>query len=533
MSRRGSRAGLQFAVGSAAMLAAFPPLGWWPLIVVGPMALTALAAEAPSGGRAFRRLWLFGLLFFAVTNAWLAESHWINWVLVGLASSLYLGLYGWMAWRVLSRGASPLVLPVLWTAHEMVRLCWPLNGYPWQFVGHAVAASPVLVQAADLGGVLGLSFLVTTVSGGLMARLQGRRGGGLAIATLAFLFVYGLVRPAMLPAPEPGPLLAAVQPGFEQKLKDNPLASDARLDALLQGSVDAFRAAAPRPPDLLVWPETIWPYLIRDGIRDGDRDGDPERAADDGPDDQDVVALIVSRLLALAPGRQHMLVGALVEDRGSGRRANAALLLDEDGRRLARYDKVELVPGGETLPWIGSLPEGLAAWLRRTVRDMAGYIPDLEPGPGPALMELEGRPFGVTICYENAYGDFCRRFVRQGARFLVNISNEGWFGSSTEFDHMELQSVLRAVETRRPLFRATNTGISCLVRPDGRRPEGADRLEVDGKDRAVGGVLVAEVPLVPVASAGLSPYVRWGDWPGWAALLGAALLLLRKGPRLS
>jgi hypothetical protein len=109
---------------------------------------------------------------------------------------------------------------------------------------------------------------------------------------------------------------------------------------------------------------------------------------------------------------------------------------------------------------------------------------------------------------------------------------QGWFGSSTEFDHMELQSMLRAVETRRPLFRATNTGITSLVLPDGSRPEGPARLVVGGRDRAVGGVLVVDVPLVPLDSAGLTPYVRWGDWPGWASLAGALLLLLRRRPRV-
>src|SRR4029453_16286170 len=129
------------------------------------------------------------------------------------------------------------------------------------------------------------------------------------------------------------------------------------------------------------------------------------------------------------------------------------------------------------------------------IRDFAGFVSDLQPGPGPSLQELDGVPFGVTICFENAYGGYCRQFVRQGAAFLVNVTNEAWFGTSTEFDQMELHSILRAVETRRALFRSTNSGISCLVLPAGRRPQGDRRLVVDGRDRAVAGTFAADVPL--------------------------------------
>jgi len=116
--------------------------------------------------------------------------------------------------------------------------------------------------------------------------------------------------------------------------------------------------------------------------------------------------------------------------------------------------------------------------------------------------------------------------VRQGAAFLVNLSNEAWFGTSTEFDQMELHSILRAVETRRALFRVTNSGISCLVRPDGRAPSGAARLEVGGRDRAVTGVFRAAVPL----HTDRSLYVFTGDLFGWLCLLGTAALVFRRRP---
>ena len=199
------------------------------------------------------------------------------------------------------------------------------------------------------------------------------------------------------------------------------------------------------------------------------------------------------------------------------------MAFDAEGRRSGRVDKSILVPGGETVPFKRWLPESLQRMEEDWIRGFAGWVVDLTPGEGLPLLDLAGRPYGVTICYENAYGDRGRRLVAAGAAFLVNLSNEAWFGTTTEFDQMELQSVLRAVETRRALFRSTNSGISCLVRPDGHPPAGGDRLVVDGHDRAVAGTFAARVPVY----TGTTPYVRFGDWPGWLALLAAAWAVWR------
>jgi len=150
-------------------------------------------------------------------------------------------------------------------------------------------------------------------------------------------------------------------------------------------------------------------------------------------------------------------------------------------------------------------------------------VVDLEPGPGGPLLELDGVRLGVTICFENVYGEYTRKLVREGADVLVNLSNEAWF-AETELDVMELHSILRAVETRRALFRSTNSGITCLVRPDGRAPQGADRLVVDGRDRTVPGVLRARVPI----HTDRTPYLIWGDQWAWGCVLAAALLAGRR-----
>ncbi|MGQ0553525.1 MAG: apolipoprotein N-acyltransferase [Planctomycetota bacterium] len=528
------RAWLLGALGCAAWLAAFPPLSLWPLALLAPWPLALLAMEAPNLRAAFRRLLLCGLVVFCFGSAWLAETSPVNLVLVAALQSLFVGIFGVLARRILpGRSAMPL-LPVLWVAHEMLRLNWPLTGYPWQILGQALAESPVAVQAADLGGVLLLSFLAASGSALALSLQRGeRRAAAGAAGLLLAATLYGLLRPAWLETPRPGPRLAAVQPGIEQRLKMQPSSAEERYRTGITLSLQALRAGP--PVDLLVWPETMWPYPLGEGAPEDRWYGEL------GPRD---FAELEQR--TLAPLRRTgeagerasaLLLGALyhrLETTGrvaeSGRpaepgrllRSNSAVLYDAAGQRLGHYDKHILVPAGESVPFGGWLPAAAQRQVADWILSVAGFVADLEPGPGPEVMEWGGWRFGVTICFENTYGDFNRRQVRDGAQFLVNLSNEAWFGTSTEFDHMELHSILRAVESRRALFRATNSGISCLVLPDGRRPEGAARLEVGGQDRGVAGTLVAEVPLYEQRTL----YVLIGDALGWLCLGWAGLLLL-------
>jgi apolipoprotein N-acyltransferase len=230
-----------------------------------------------------------------------------------------------------------------------------------------------------------------------------------------------------------------------------------------------------------------------------------------------------------AGGRTQLMLGCLWVRTidGQTRLSNHAQLYDASGHPTAGYDKEMLVPAGESIPFGGWMPAGFKRVVAGWIQSAAGFEADLLPGTTHAPLTVGGVPCGVTICFENAYGRPSRESVKAGATFLLNLSNEAWFGTSAEHDHMELQSVLRAVETRRALFRACSSGISCLVRPDGRRPQGADRLVVGGSDRGVAGTFAARVPLYD----GLTPYVRWGDWIGWVALAASALFLFRFKPK--
>jgi apolipoprotein N-acyltransferase len=540
--------------GMLALLAAFPPLGLWPLALLAPwpLAVCALGAGSPRG--AFGRLSLLGLAVGGVGTAWLAEAHPFNLAVVAVVEAPLVGLFGWMAHRGLRKGSLFPWLPLIWVAHEMVRMSFPESGYGWVLLGQALAASPLMVQVADLGGVLAVSFVAASFAAAVFSLASGRPGWKGASAVVAAGLLYGLVRPQTLSEPQPGPLLATIQPGFEQHLKDDPTSSRVRWDHCM---ALCAQVASRRPdPDLLVWPETMWPWrMILDGREaggmaarqqhPGNGPGEADASEPDGGDELDRFlaqeqrdsAPPVEALASLfAEGSTHLLLGAAAQaptdaaqltDLRDAPKINTAAYHDPSGRFLGRYDKHILVPGGETIPLRSLMPEWFLVWLDRKVREMAGYLPDLTPGPGPRLLDLDGLSFGVTICFENAYGDYNRRLVARGARFLVNLSNEGWFGTSAEFDQMQLHSVLRAVETRRAIFRSTNTGISCLVRPDGSRPTGLDVLTVGGRDRAVAGSFTARVPLHQDGTL----YVLIGDALGWLCLAaGAARALLVRVP---
>jgi apolipoprotein N-acyltransferase len=515
VQRSAARAWMLGALAVGTTVLAFPPFGLWPLALVAAWPATALVLDAPTPRAAALRGWLYGVGVLGLGTAWLAETLVLNLVLVALAGAMWHAAWGWAARRVLPTAPMMVALPLLWVAQEMCRLHWPLGGYPWMALGHALAASPVLVQAADLGGVLMLTGLAAVVAAGFRsASRRERRGSTAAGVLLLAAAAYGLLRPGTLDAPRPGPRLASIQPAFPQQLKIHPLTWEQIYAPCMQ--LSRLALAAQPPPDVLVWPETMWPLPLGDAAPEI-QPGNP----------QSVSTKAMAPLLA---GGKQLVLGSLwwhaPDARGLHRAANRALVFTPEGRITGVHDKVLLVPGGEAVPFGDLLPDGareaVVDWIART----AGFVADLKPGTGYEPLEVGGVPCGVTICFENAYGEPGRESVRRGAAFLLNLSNEAWFGTSAEHDQMELHSVLRSVETRRALFRSTNSGITCLVRPDGHPPEGADRFTVDGVDRAVSGVFSAQVPL----HDGLTLYVRWGEWIGWVGLLGTALLLFLHRP---
>lgn len=470
--------GLVMATGQA-------PLGFWALALPALTALLALMARAAGPAQA-AWIGLFGAMgYFGLALAWLVEPFLIDvarhgWMapfaVVLMAGGL--GLF-WAAAAALGHLAGkgrwrPLALAASLAAAELGR-GYVLTGFPWALIGHVWIDTP-LAQVAALIGPSGLT-LLTTLAAALPLMLGGF-GLVAAVALLGAAFAFGLLR---LSAPEPAdqPItLRLVQPNAAQEDKWDP----ARARMFFQRQLD-FTAALPRP-DLVIWPETAVPYLL---------DQNPEL----GP------------VIADAAGGATVVLGI---QRSEGARFwNSMAVIAPDGAVRAIYDKHHLVPFGEYIPF-GDLA---SEWLGLTAfaaRDGNAY----SAGPGPSLIDL-GSGLGRVlplICYEAVFPQDLRGLPAR-ADWLLQITNDAWFGTLTgPYQHFA-QARLRAIEQGLPLVRVANTGVSGVIDARGRVRASIPLGQAAWLDAPLPGALVQP------------PYAGWGEGPVLVLLAGIAALLFR------
>lgn len=454
---------------------AFAPFEIWPLALLGPGLLLWLWRDARPG-RAFLLGWLFGLGLLGGGVYWLTISIGIysggglaigvllN-VLLVMVMALYYGGAGALAAWLAAGDARRLWLtaPAAWVLMEWLR-GWLLSGFPWMNLGAAMVDSP-LVGWAPVGGVYLLSLWVMFS----VAALLSRRPAVVLAALL--LWPAGLLLQRVdftHPVGEPVPV-AIAQGNIPQ---DQKWQADMRMPTLRRYLALTERAAGAR---LVIWPETAVPaYAHR------------------------VEQQLLEPLDDLARRRdQDILLGIPVMDPDK-RYYNAMLQLGVSGR--ARYAKRHLVPFGEFVPFADAL---------KPVTDLLA-IPLSSFSAGdtsrPPVLSLAGHQVGIGICYEDAFGREVNQALPQ-ATFLVNASNDAWFGDSLAPHQHLAMARLRAAETGRYLLRATNTGISAVIGPDGRVVVRSPQFEVD--------LLQALVQ----PRAGATPYVRAGDWGAVAIVL--------------
>jgi apolipoprotein N-acyltransferase len=423
-----------------------------------------------------------------------------------LGIALYVALYGaaFGALAVLVRrrvpaAAFPWFAAALWAALEWAR-AWIITGFPWMLAGSAWAGIPAAMGGADLGGVYLVSFWTVLAPALLVAEKPNRPWVRAAVAggvTLVFLG-YGWVR---LDLPRPSPLaprpsslrVAAVQPLVPFKV-----GPEADRDKMLGDQLELARQLEPGSADLLVWSETMVPEDLLEQV---------------GP----VLAPLAreKRCFFLAGGVVHE--GRDADGEWAGRAWNSAVLVSPEGAVLGRYDKRHLVPFGEFVPVSRSFP-GVSY-----IFDLIGTV--FTPGeerPMPAIGDL---PLAVNICYEDCFPYLARRDVRRGARLMVNLTNDSWFRQSAEARQHLALAAFRAVETRRPLVRATNTGITASIDADGRitaPPEGGLWKK---------GLVKMDVPIGPARS---TVYAEASDlfvWLCGLVVLGAVLSGVRRRRR--
>jgi apolipoprotein N-acyltransferase len=453
--RRSGR-GLVLAAASGMLLAAaFPSLDLEPLAWIG-LVPVLLAADGERPRAAFGLGWVAGFVFYLVTLYWIAYTiarytavpfAVAVAILVLLASvlALYHGAFvGGVRWLEAAGLPALWLAPLLWVTLEWLR-GWFFIGFPWAALGYSQYRYHDLIQVVEVTGVYGVSAVLVffnVVIAALVrkpARAARRLAPALVVLTLlvAGLPLWGRWRVASLAGRAPaGTLKVAIAQGnVEQDHKWDPAYQNETMSRYRTLTANA----AERHPDLVVWPETATPFFF-----------------------QEPGALRESILDLAAEHKVPVIFGspAFRQDRaGAIEELNRAYLVSADGRELASYDKMQLVPFGEYVPYAGVL-----FFVNRIVEAVGTVV----PGVTPTVFRLPAARFGVLICYEDVFPALTRRFIAGGADFLVNITNDAWYGPTSAPRQHLAQATLRAIENRVPLVRAANTGISAIVDPDGR-----------------------------------------------------------------
>lgn len=488
---------------SAGVLTAFgfAPVSFWPVTIVGIMALMA-AADGVQGSRQLLCLgWAFGFGQSVLGLHWLAQAfhyqaglpEWAGWLAVPLLAA-YLGVFPALAlafakWLAPDRAIFRiLVFPAAWIIFEWSR-GWLLTGFAWNPLGVIWIDVPLVARLGQWVGATGLSGLSVALAGSLLQSLQTRR----------FLFVLQIA--ALLLAqvtPRPADIktsqvrVRVVQPNINQDEKWRSDRSRQHRQSLLALSGKPRRDGGSR---FIFWPEAAV------------------------AEELDRAPHIRQQLAEILGPHDLLLTGGIAITRGTGGEAatatNSMFVIDSKAEIVARYDKAHLVPFGEYVP-------PFAKWLGLS-RFAAGAV-EFREGPGPRSLTLAGLPkVAVNICYEMT---FPGKVVDPADRpaFIFNPSNDAWFGKWGPPQHLA-QARLRAIEEGLPVIRSTSTGISAIIRPDG---SVASSIPLDTAGFIDAGLPPPDPPTL---------FSRWGHWltltMAGLAILGAAFQRRRRRSNFS
>ncbi|MQP67018.1 apolipoprotein N-acyltransferase [Niveispirillum sp. SYP-B3756] len=487
------------ALAGALATASLPPFHVLPLLLVSFPLLLWLLQGAGTAKRTFWVGWFFAFGHHVPGLYWISVALFVDigrfWfmlppavlglpallaVFVGLGCLLHRGLVGRFG---LGPVASLLVFALCWAAMEWLR-GHVFTGFPWNLIGYGWWPVKPVLQAVSVTGIYGLS-LLTVLLATLPALAVGanwRRPAAAGLAGLVLLSGWGGWRMAGQGLETvPGVTLRVVQPNIPQTLKWDP---NAKLNNVRQ-TINLSAADGWEKVSHIIWPETAIPYFLQ--------------APADG-NDSAVLAQTVGRI---APAGGLLITGAPRVGKGADGAEhyyNSLFALDAGGAITATFDKFHLVPFGEYLPLRDFLPAGINA--------VAASASDFSPGPGPQTLTLPGLPsFSPLICYEVIFPGHVARTGESRPHWLLNLTNDAWYGNSTgPYQHFTISAV-RAVEEGVPMVRAANTGISGVVDAYGRVTARLGLGETGHLDAAL-----------PVA-APVTPYARFGD--GMLALLMA------------
>ncbi len=473
-----------------------------------------LGARAPV---AFFCGFLHGLVFVLTCVPWIAETlsvhggmstaaGWGVLIVIAVIWGAAIGLFAWVVERLSLRSYALALTgaPFLWVSTEVFRAYLPEISFPWALLGYAPAENPALVQLTTITGVYGLSFLAVAFNALLLWGDCGtpaenkQRGAIVGSAIVLLLLVMG-IGPRFVPKAEARHLARVVQPNFPENLQ---YAGDWYAEHKTDLAELERESLRPSPdgqqPDLLIWPEAPAPFSFRD-------------------------ANFAPFISELARDFQHPVIVGVIEWKpatefinGAWHNVfdpyNSAAMLSASGQRLFSYDKIHLVPFGEYEPF---------PFIHQVVASVSEEVGGFRKGKERSVGKFpNGNTFSTFICYEAIYPGEIRAFANDGAELLVNISNDGWFGTSEAAEQHLRMARVRAVENRRWLVRDTNSGITASVDPYGNVTRVLAR---DVRDSA-------DLPYDFRTDKTL--YTRFNDWFAWMCVMVSVILVgitFRKG----
>jgi apolipoprotein N-acyltransferase len=438
---------------------------------------------------------------------------WLDYLLCGLYVGAHFSLLG-VVFSLLARYKQlPLFLfvPAAWVSVEYLRAHSGFLGVPWALLGHSQYQHLSLIQIASITGVYGVSFVIAVVNVAVYEALhavqwiEGKSrfvilwtrllpSSVAAGVMLVLSFAYGF---RVLAQPLAGRSIdvTVIQGNIPQHLKWKPEFRKQNLEQQVRLTREAVRQG---PTALIVWPESA--------------------ASGTLPQDLFLLSFFSKVILdiqvpLLVGGDQHPRYGTREFRREN--RLNSAFLLLPRGGISQSYSKMHLLPFGEYLPYRDVFP-----WPSRltAVTGLTNFL----PGTEYTLFTLGEARFAALICWESLFPEQVREFVNRGAEFLVNITNEAWFGETAAPYQFWMMNVFRAVENRVAVVRAANTGVSGFIDPYGRI---LGKVEEEGKDSFVAGYVTKPVPLSQASSF----YTLYGDVWAYGNLAGTVLFLLGAG----
>jgi len=461
----------------------------------GALVPLLLAIQNKSPRQSFRIGLFAGLAHYLTLIYWLADTMktygqlpWYVCLPILFLFALYLALYTAGFSAMISRfSRNPIrfafMVPILWVAFEYVRATF-LSGFPWEMLGYSQYPFLRMIQISDIFGVYGVSFLVAFGNACLFLCLQWVAGrsleehpvkgpriaGMIALFTVVLIaiLIYGERRIAdisRLMTAASAPNVAVIQGNINQLLKWDP----AFCLSTTEKYISLSKSTVPDLPALIIWPETAAPFYFLNENR--------------------YTPLLLEEIRNI--GTDFIIGSPAFEQTGRGESyRNRAYLVTANGTVAGYYDKSRLVPFGEFVP--------LKKWLP-FIGKIVEAVGDFEAGPEGKTLPWGKYQLGMQICYEMIFPHLSRKMTLNGADCVVNITNDAWYGTSSAPYQLFSMAIFRAVENRRSMIRAANTGISGFVDPAGRIVGNTPLFE--------DAVMTRPLPLLKE----LSIYTRYGD----------------------